>query len=108
MEPTQIAVDPSMKHSDANQSGLMNLAARFQTAVISSLIQQTRSFVLGALASIKVGNILISDENYGETRSFGDKESTLTATLVIKSENIWWRVAFGSSMVSCWIRVREA
>lgn len=100
MEKQKLPGPRNQPHADPDiyQSGLVGLSSRFKATLTNVLANQSRSFVLAALARIRVGQIIIKQEISNETYTFGSPEG-LTATLTIKNDNVWWRVALGSSIV---------
>ncbi|KFA49991.1 hypothetical protein S40293_05951 [Stachybotrys chartarum IBT 40293] len=99
MEKQKLPELRDQPHADPDiyQTGLVGLSSRFKATLINVLANQSRSFVLAALDRIFVGQIVMKEEISNETHTFGSPGG-LTATLTIKNDNVWWRVALGSSI----------
>ncbi|KAI9147994.1 Tuberculostearic acid methyltransferase UfaA1 [Paramyrothecium foliicola] len=93
-KPAGLQIRPSSSIFDL---GSLDLANRLRLAAAGLLANQARSFVLAALHRIQTGQIILNYELQNETYTFGPRGG-LTAALTVKNDNLWWRVAFDSSI----------
>lgn len=80
-------------------SNLSSTSYNLLNAASESISNWSRGFILAALKRISVGEIIIKDILADETLQFG-QSGKLSATLVIRSNAVWWRILSRGSLVS--------
>ncbi|KAH7322375.1 methoxy mycolic acid synthase [Stachybotrys elegans] len=66
-----------------------------RTKLLSLVIDHTQSFVLAALGRVRLGEITIKHNDTVQTFGSSGRQR---ATLTIRSDNVWWRVALNSTI----------